>query len=321
MMLRGKLTLFAKIALVTGGMAFMLNSVKAEGTILGEAKERQTFKNLSEQVFTESIEAYDNYVGGIADVMRATCDYDNPVAVFATYLEMINSGDITFTSREVATNEIDIPGYWGMNVATGEAVCRHHADNLARILNKLDLEAGLVLGEMFEGDKPVNNPNHAVVYVDYEGDILLLDPTNGTIFVKGDKYYETVDNKYKFAPSLSCDQIYGFADDNIPAYFNKKDISDKKEFYSSLLDMFKEVAEAQKNDIHLTCRKNLTEYEIAIFKEMVYYQTMYKVVEDRLGEDATQNEIISDILNTYETMDEIHEEYQELIESGYKPSM
>ena len=35
--------------------------------------------------------------------------------------------------------------------------------------------------EMFEGEEPVNNPNHAVVYVDYEGDILLFDPINKVI--------------------------------------------------------------------------------------------------------------------------------------------
>ena len=49
MKLRGKLTLFAKMALVAGGMAFMLNSVKAEGTIINEARERKTYEDLSEQ--------------------------------------------------------------------------------------------------------------------------------------------------------------------------------------------------------------------------------------------------------------------------------
>ena len=310
----GKVTFFAKMALIAGGLRFCLNTVHAEGTIINEVKTQKSYEQISEQAFEESIDAYDNYVENIAAVMAEYTDVGNPISVLATYLEMLNSKDITFGSLSQEENIVDIRGYWGMNVVIGEGVCRHHADNLSRVLNALGFDSALVLGEAFMGDDPTNNPNHAVVYVKNGKDVILLDPTNQTIFLMGDKYYESLDGSIKFIPSLSCDQIYGFASDNYPAYFTHKDMSESRDLYIELFNLYKEIAHEQDALIRNRCAELLREDQKIIFKELIEYRALYNAVADRLGMDATENDVLDAVLEHYDVWDYIESEYDKLVE-------
>lgn len=305
MNLRGKLTLFAKIALVTGGLSYMLTSVSAEATIFQDAKTQKTYEKISEEAFEESIDAYDNYVTNLADILGEYFGTEDVIKIFGGYLTMSENGYLSFGSRTEDENIVDIPGQWGMNVVMGDAVCRHHADNLSRVLNKMGFETCVVLGEMYEGDEPKNDPNHAVVYVKDDDKIILLDPINGTIFVKGKKTYESVHGDYKFNPSLTCDQVYGFSKDSVPVYFNHDDITYSKTNYIKDLSVARQEAEYHKSNLSQEEDANLKDYEMMIFKEMLYYQTLYGVVEERLGDTATEQDVLEDVLTTYEVMDEL----------------
>lgn len=160
--------------------------------------------------YPELYENYEEYVSKIANALQE-CNQDRSIVKdFAFYQTMLEQGCISY-GRDYLNGAlpIEFSDALGATVATGNGVCRHASDNLADVLCSLGYDAKVVVGKYYV--KGVNKPsdaNHAVVYVEEDGVGYLLDPMNGTIFLKkaGIVYYDmrSQEDSYRcFEPEMS----------------------------------------------------------------------------------------------------------------------
>lgn len=304
---KGKITLFSKIFFATAGLSYLLTSGKAEFAMLNEKVSCEKFNEYNAVVFEDTLENYECYVDGVCYIIDDSLDNNvgeyNVYDVFAAYLEMQDNGCLSYGSTyDKDEYPVEIGTYWGINMITGQGVCRHTADNLANVLRGMGYESGVVLGEFFEGDKRTGVPNHAVTFVKVDDDIVLLDPMNETIYIKCGEYYGCIHGDYSFEPSYNEDYMHGYSDANREVYANKDDYSDYK---IMLLEDFmnrRALLSEMCIDFQEYESEYIEDYELEIYKDLLLFKSLYETAKEELGEGATEAEIYDQVYNCLELL-------------------
>ena len=287
-----------------------------EAKIVLANREFNDIKRMEEEMLSEAFEYYDKYTRTVANIIQDRLREYNVIDVFAAYLTMQNSGDMSFRQFTREENDYNIVSCKGISVTIGNGVCRNLADNLCHILNHLGYDAAIVSGEMFF-DKQTDVPNHRVVYVKYEDQIILLDPMNELIFIKGDKYFEGVNALGYFAPTLTADRVRGFDRENYEVYFYNKNDIDTLETIGETFDQARVNTANLMNGASQDEKDRLLYYEQEIFKDVIYYDTFTNVVKERLDDDVLVYDVVEEVYNSRKIMDELLQYSEESIDYSY----
>lgn len=144
--------------------------------------------------YPELYENYEEYVRKIGESLKECNEERKIVRDFAFYMTMLDNGYISYGyDFNGGALPVEFADALGATIANGNGVCRHAADNLADVLCSIGYDAKVVVGKSYvKGEEKPSFANHAVVYVVEDGVGYLLDPINGTIFLKkiGLLYYD-----------------------------------------------------------------------------------------------------------------------------------
>lgn len=231
-------------------------------------------------------ENYEEYVQKIGEALQE-CNVDrNIVKDYAFYLTMLEQGCISY-GRDYLNGALPVEfgDALGATIATGNGVCRHAADNLADVLCSLEYDAKVVVGKAYvKGTNKPDEANHAVVYVEQDGIGYLLDPMNGTIYLKkaGLVYYDmySQEDTYRcFEPEMSYHVLNDSENNNTELLLNLG--NDFKKHW----DILKEFNEYCNGALDYLDYFFL--YEI---RELLEHEKNIKVVfDDIIGDDITIN--------------------------------
>lgn len=225
----------------------------------------------SRESFEELYENYDEYVVNIAECLKGCNESRDIICDFAFYLTMLDYGYISYGTDFVGGEyPIEVPDQLGATVVTGHGVCRHAADNLVDVLKALGYDAKMVVGKYYRvGESRPDDVNHAVVYVEQDGIGYLLDPINGTIFLKksGLVYYDIHSQEETyicFEPTLT-NHVYNDDDGNNLNLL--LDLGNDFKNHWDILKTFNEYKDASNKYIGYFCiyeQQHLVEHEKAI---------------------------------------------------------
>lgn len=234
--------------------------------------------------YPELYENYEEYISKIAKALQECNEDRSVVKDYAFYLTMLEQGCISY-GRDYLNGALDVEfgDVLGATIATGNGVCRHASDNLADVLCSLGYDAKVVIGKAYvKGSNKPDVDNHAVVYVEEDGIGYLLDPMNGTIYLKksGLLYYDmySQEETYRcFEPEISYHVLNDSENNNIELLMNLG--NDFKKHWD-ILKEFKEYHDGAKDYLSFFFR-----YE---FKELLGHEKKIKNIFDDLVDEYNE---------------------------------